>query len=252
MINPSELHQEVDEKVGKLGTIQIEKPKAHNLDLLIAASDSLIKEGLLEEVERTINTRTMCGDTYDNSQDLSESFILGKKRPNKLQKKCQNEGCDTKGKTGKTYKIDKEIYKCSIDWLCRRCMVALKNKQYCYYCFLIYTTETNDNQSWVQCDYCTSWHHVLCEEGKGKYKNIMRNNGVKKYKCPHCRVKKINKRKTAKTVLVDDYARNYNQRPYNNSPMEENRLFPSSNKSYLNQLGSDYKAIYHDLMKINN
>jgi len=234
--------------------------KSDHLDILIAASDKLIENGILEETERTI--KSLSSDTSVNSE--SDISLLNKKRIKKLStNKCQNQGCENKEKDPKLCKVNKNSHanaNCPFEWLCKKCYQALQDKHFCYYCFFIYTTETNDNRSWVQCDFCTLWHHVACEENQGKYKNISKTK--QKYKCPHCRVNApARKRKSQASSNVDIYTRtfNYNLKSLKKTPELAVEPQPISTKkcsaTTMNHLSllssSDYKGIYNDLMKMN-
>ena len=75
---------------------------------------------------------------------------------------CHNRGCENKDRQSKNlFRIIKEGTNTSVELLCKKCYNAWKNKQFCYYCYLIYTKETNDNNNWVQCDYCSSWVKII-------------------------------------------------------------------------------------------
>ena len=122
----------------------------------IFASDKLIKEGVLEGLERTLSNKTIEKDKSTNTNELIEQSFLKKKKNEQNLNNCENKGCEGKRKK-KLYKIQKKSYNTDVEWLSKECLKALKCKQYCYYCFLIYTSETNDNKSWIQCDFCISW-----------------------------------------------------------------------------------------------
>jgi len=160
----------------------------------------------------------------------------------------------------KLYKVCKDnTSNCPFEFLCRDCFQSYKKKQYCYYCWLIYTDETNDNRSWLQCDLCSHWHHVACEENKGKFKNASKSK--LKYKCPFCRDNNKQQRVKKSTNIikkkdvVDVYSRkfNYNLKNFDSNfdLPEVHKKIPNAPSNFLSLLSNDYKGIYNDLMKIN-
>jgi len=228
--------------------------KMNHLDILIAASEKLVDEGVLEDVERTINSRTISNETSDNSNDLSESYMLSKKTERKPKNFiCQNEGCELKGqKVSKVYTVSDVGKKLPFDHLCKKCFQAFKDRQFCYYCYFVYTTETNDNRSWVQCDSCCLWHHVACEETNGKYKNLIVKSN-QKYKCPHCR-KSVKRKRNTETADIYCRSFNYNLSRTLKTGTEQMKLplreAKKNSIDHLSLLSSDSKGLYNDLMKI--
>ena len=117
---------------------------------------------------------------------------------NNFSKKCDNKICtylaDSPHKLFQAKFFYSSSYKPKTLWLCEKCYKAYTVENYCYYCHIIYReyehgTQYYDRKKWIQCDYCYKWHHMQCEEKKGKYENIeelsMNNNF--KYMCPFCR-----------------------------------------------------------------
>jgi len=172
------------------------------IHILISAIDKLKNEGLIEEIENFIllkeneikenEEKTNSTIATNNNKNYDTAKENDKTNKFKIPKKCENKGCVKKNSKikRKLYKIEKgTLNNSAIKYLCKQCLEALNKNQYCYYCSFIYHLSTNDKKSWVQCDYCGSWQHVICEEANGTYENILKNNvkGGFKYKCPLCR-----------------------------------------------------------------
>jgi len=234
--------------------------KKSHIDLLVAASMKLMNEGILDEINKVISQSVKSnGELSDNSDSTSVLKHKRGKNDSSHIAKCQNEGCEQKGKRiGKLIKVENCTSNCQIEWLCKKCHQAFKDRQYCYYCSFIYTTETNDNRSWIQCDFCSLWHHVACEESKGKYKNIHKNN--QKYKCPHCRILiPARKRKSQASQNVDIYSRKFNCNLKNFRKTEDilhltHHEPPKKSDSGVTHLTllsmNDQKSLYNDWVKM--
>lgn len=221
------------------------------------------------------------GESSHSNSNSSTKFHNNKKKHDIHKRKCQNKACESQLK--KIMKVDNPVLhkKLGINYLCKLCVDSYKQNKYCIYCYSIYHSNSDDKKSWIQCDYCPAWvslffikNHVQCEENKGTYKNIMRNNikGGLKYRCPKCKDKpSISKPKTksnsatnssqkqrpsitnnfdtglsGKLKLIADYFRNTKK----NSALFDEKL-PMSNHLYLLS-SNDNREIYHDLMKIKN
>lgn len=113
-------------------------------------------------------------------------------------KKCDNKICtflaDRPNKLFQAKFFASTSYKPKNLWLCEKCYKAYSSGNYCYYCHSVYReyehgTQYYDRKKWIQCDYCQKWHHMQCEEKKGKYENIeeLSLNANFKYMCPFCR-----------------------------------------------------------------
>ena len=117
---------------------------------------------------------------------------------NNFSKKCDNKICtflaDHPHKLFQAKFFASTSYKPKNLWLCEKCYKAYSSGNYCYYCHSVYReyehgTQYYDRKKWIQCDYCQKWHHMQCEEKKGKYENIeeLSLNTNFKYMCPFCR-----------------------------------------------------------------
>lgn len=143
-----------------------------NIYLFLAASELLIKNGVLEEIEEIIrsternpalgvekekNFIELIEASSSNSNSNSSTKYHHNKKNSKIKRKCQNQACESQNK--KVSRIDCGILrkKQSINWLCKLCLEAFKQNKFCYYCYFIYHSSTNDKKSWIQCDYCPSW-----------------------------------------------------------------------------------------------
>jgi hypothetical protein len=183
------------------------------LDLLIEAYEFIKDPKNLEEAEadfKYIETAILLTDTSSNQiidlkdkpkQSLgSHVNINGNSQfqSNKLIKQCENKACtfiEPKKNSSRNWQKIKLPSKKSIT-VCNLCHKAYKNKQYCFFCGLIYKdTHCNysaDMKTWVECDYCRVWQHIECEEIKGNYKDLSKNvneNKNFKYMCNFCKIK---------------------------------------------------------------
>eukprot|EP00743_Colponemidia_sp_Colp-15_P009109 GILK01009936.1.p1 GENE.GILK01009936.1~~GILK01009936.1.p1 ORF type:complete len:509 (-),score=23.65 GILK01009936.1:344-1831(-) len=85
----------------------------------------------------------------------------------------------------------------SIVWFCVDCVVAFDAKNQCLYCSQLYREGPNlasDDMDWIQCDKCTKWVHVECEDRAG-YHEIHRILSADNawYNCGGCRLKDTKK-----------------------------------------------------------
>jgi len=168
--------------------------KDNYIELLINSIDHLFETG--EITMEYINSRNhpkfdpqTLGLTLNN---LSED------NDNNFSKKCDNKVCtylaDHPHKLFQAKFFASTSYKPKNLWLCEKCFKAYSSGNYCYYCHTVYReyehgTQYYDRKKWIQCDYCQKWHHMQCEEKKGKYENIeeLSLNTNFKYMCPFCR-----------------------------------------------------------------
>ena len=211
-LNESPLKSTFDDSKSKISIKDknIKKNKNHNdnnnkernnyIDLLINTVNNLFEKG-------EINTEYLNSKTYPKFDPnkfcltlKNNYYMLNKKENsyNNFSKKCDNKICtylaDDPHKLFQAKFYTSNIYKAKHLWLCEKCYKAFNLQNYCYYCHTVYRdydhgTQYYDRKKWIQCDFCMRWHHMLCEEKKGKYQNIedlsMNNNF--KYMCPFCR-----------------------------------------------------------------
>ncbi len=129
---------------------------------------------------------------------LTLNSLSEEKENNSFSKKCDNKICtflaDHPHKLFQAKFFASTSYKPKNLWLCEKCYKAYSSGNYCYYCHTVYReyehgTQYYDRKKWIQCDYCQKWHHMQCEEKKGKYDNIeeLSLNTNFKYMCPFCR-----------------------------------------------------------------
>ena len=168
--------------------------KDNYIDLLINTIDHLFETG--EITMEYLNSKShlkfdpqKLGLTLNNvSEDTDNNF----------SKKCDNKICtflaDHPHKLFQARFFASTSYKPKNLWLCEKCYKAYSSGNYCYYCHTVYReykhgTQYYDRKKWIQCDYCQKWHHMQCEEKKGKYENIeeLSLNTNFKYMCPFCR-----------------------------------------------------------------
>lgn len=183
------------------------------LDLLIEAYEFLKDPKNLEEAEaefKYIETAILLTDTSSNQnidlkdkpkQSLGSHVNMNGNSQfpsSKMIKQCENKACtfiEPKKNSSRNWQKIKLPSKKTIT-VCNLCHKAYKNKQYCFFCGLIYKdTYCNysaDMKTWVECDYCRVWQHIECEEMKGNYKDLSKNvneNKNFKYMCNFCKVK---------------------------------------------------------------
>lgn len=188
------------------------------LDLLIEAHDQMKDPKKMEEIEsefKNIDTAILLTDASYNPP-----FEKDKIKPNtgiphssmtqlihgKLVKQCENKACtysESKKGGSRNWQKIKLPNKRSIQ-VCHLCYKAYKNKQYCFYCGIIYKDlyYHQIEKTWVECDYCKVWQHIECEEAKGHYKDLMKNineNKNFKYMCNFCRQKDHTKKRLSWT-----------------------------------------------------
>jgi hypothetical protein len=145
------------------------------LFLLLSAAEGLVHKGLTSFEEL-----------------LSDSPTLGDEN---MFQFCGNSICRFSGpKKSKIWVRVKN--KNNVMNLCTTCAEAWNNKQFCYYCNVIYADNATtscyyDTKNWVMCDYCEMWQHIQCEEIQGFYLNFGQLLEEKefKYMCPLCRRK---------------------------------------------------------------
>ena len=141
-------------------------------DLFLAASDLLIKNGVLNEIDQIIRANLMnprldnekeknfldlIEASSSNSNSNSSTKYHNIKNNSISKKKCQNEACESLNKNILKVSCPSLSKKNNINWLCKLCLDAFKQNKYCNYCYFIYHSATNDKKSWIQCDYCSCW-----------------------------------------------------------------------------------------------
>jgi len=172
-----------------------EKLKDNYIDLLINSVDKLFENGeiTMEYISSKNHPKfdpEILGLTLNN---LSED-----NNNNNYSKKCDNKICtflaDHPHKLFQAKFFASTSYKPKNLWFCEKCYKAYSAGNYCYYCHTVYReyehgTQYYDKRKWIECDYCHKWHHMQCEEKKGKYDNIeeLSLNTNFKYMCPFCR-----------------------------------------------------------------
>ena len=167
--------------------------KDNYIDLLINTIDHLFENG---EINMDyINGRNKLKiDTEKLSLALNNISEVNDKN---FTKKCDNKICiflaDHPLKLFQAKFFASTSYKPKNLWFCEKCYKAYFSGNYCYYCNTVYReyeygTQYYDRQKWIQCDLCQKWHHIQCEEKKGKYENIekLSKNNNFKYICPFC------------------------------------------------------------------
>ncbi len=145
------------------------------LFLLLSAAENLVDKGLT---------------SYEEMLSVSTPLI-----DDDLVKYCDNTICHASGpKKSKIWVKVKN--KNNVMILCTTCADAWNNKQFCFYCNVIYTDNAStssyyDTKNWVMCDYCEMWQHIQCEEIQGYYQNFPKllEDSLFKYMCPLCRRK---------------------------------------------------------------
>lgn len=177
--------------------------KENYLDVLLLAVDLMLEQKevtmeMLENPNPNPQNQNQSDDSSLNESNTLNMTSKSKKRKRSINlRKCENKTCTIiepkKGVNSHWHKIklsDKKILS-----VCSLCFMAYKQGHYCYYCSLIYKDShcnpNADSKQWVQCDYCHTWHHVLCEETRGgAYKDLSKQlkDVSFKYKCPNCRV----------------------------------------------------------------
>ena len=170
------------------------KEKNNYINLLINSVNNLFSKGEISQEYLNSETRPK----FDQKKFSLTLNNLTENSENTFSKKCDNKVCtylaDDPHKLFQAKFFLSNSYKPKNVWLCEKCYKAYSLENYCYYCHVIYReyehgTQYYDRKKWIQCDYCFKWHHMQCEEKKGKYENIeelsMNNNF--KYMCPFCR-----------------------------------------------------------------
>jgi hypothetical protein len=168
--------------------------KDNYIDLLINSIDHLFETG--EITMEYINSKNHL--KFDPQKLGLTLNTLSEDNDNNFSKKCENKICtflaDHPHKLFQAKFFASTSYKPKNLWLCEKCYKAYSSGNYCYYCHTVYReyehgTQYYDRKKWIQCDYCQKWHHMQCEEKKGKYENIeeLSLNTNFKYMCPFCR-----------------------------------------------------------------
>ena len=164
--------------------------KENYIHLLFNSIERLFNNGELtmEYLNESNSNERNEFDLNDNSESNENNFV----------KKCDNKICtflaDDPHKLFQAKFVGSTSYKSKHLWLCEKCYKAYSLGNYCYYCHIVYReyeygTQYDDKKKWIQCDFCLKWHHMQCEEKKGKYENIeeLSQNSNFKYMCPFCR-----------------------------------------------------------------
>jgi hypothetical protein len=170
------------------------KFKETYIELLINSLDNQLKTGII--TLDYLNSPTL-PKLSDYSIESDEEVF---------KKKCENKMCAVIVDSPKDIYQAKfttiSSYRAHIQWLCKNCYSAFQLGNYCYYCNIIYrefefNQQYYDSKKWIQCDYCSNWQHVLCEENTGKFESLeeLAMNSNFKYKCPICRKESEHKHK---------------------------------------------------------
>jgi len=158
-------------------------------------SESNKKDPISEILSRSSNNNangtTMSPSKITLSNRHSNIKTLETLNSNKNLRKCENTTCEyaylKKNINVKYTKVKSQ--KGKTVWLCSACLKKYNMRECCLYCFN--SSSQYDGKNWIQCDGCTSWQHIICEESNGVYKDLEKND-VKdlKYFCPICRSNK--------------------------------------------------------------
>ena len=98
---------------------------------------------------------------------------------NTFYKKCDNKICTYLADNPQKLFLAKfntsSLYKPKHLWLCGKCYNAYSLENYCYYCHVVYReyehgTQYYDRKKWIQCDYCSKWHHKNAKRKKESMK----------------------------------------------------------------------------------
>ena len=199
--SPVKSTNEENKQSPKENSINKEKTQKKNLikdnyiDLLINTIDHLFETG--EITMEYLNSKSHL--KFDPQKlGLTLNTVSEDNDNNFFSKKCDNKICtflaDHPHKLFQAKFFASTSYKPKNLWLCEKCYKAYSSGNYCYYCHTVYReykhgTQYYDRKKWIQCDYCQKWHHMQCEEKKGKYENIeeLSLNTNFKYMCPFCR-----------------------------------------------------------------
>ena len=216
------------------------------INLLINSVNKLIEKGEITKEYLNEKERPKF-DPHKFSQTLNN---LAEDTENTFCKKCDNKICtylaDNPHKLFQAKFFYSSSYKPKTLWLCEKCYKAYSLENYCYYCHIIYReyehgTQYYDRKKWIQCDYCSKWHHIQCEEKKGKYENIeelsMNNNF--KYMCPFCR-------KEHESIMRQKHKIEKMKKLGNNIKIKKN------GNDFLNIKRKDKKLPLNEVININN
>ena len=242
-----------DDNKDKIIPKKIEKEKNY-IDLLVNTVNKLFEKG--DITQEYLNSKIKPKfDPYKFNLALSN---LNENNENNFCKKCDNKICtylaDDPNKLYKAKFISTSSYKPKKLWLCEKCYKAYTLDNYCYYCHIIYReydhgTQYYDKEKWIQCDYCNKWHHIQCEEKKGKFENIeelsMNNNF--KYMCPFCRKEheSIMRQKHKKEKMKKILGKNKNGKIFLNKKRKDENMslneVDNINNNKLNNINKIYK-----------
>lgn len=246
------------------------------LDLLIEAYEILKNPKELDEAERNfieIDTSVLLTESnYNTGKDSEKNKMISLggeifKNGNKICKQCENKACtfvETKKSNLKNWQKIKICGKKTIN-ICPLCYKAYKNKKYCFYCGFIYkdmfSNYSVDQKTWVECDYCSTWQHIECEEARGEYKDLSRQidtNKNFKYMCHFCRSSKEIQKKDKKgrnpeesSLKKSNLGNKRIKNIYSNEMFEYQRN-NNKLKKLDGKINPDQRDIYHDLNRLMN
>ena len=229
--------------------IKEKKEKNNYIDLLINSINNLFSIG--EITQEYLNSETK--PKFDTKKFSLTLNNLTENSENTFSKKCDNKICtylaDDPHKLFQAKFFISNSYKPKNVWLCEKCYKAYSLENYCYYCHVIYReyehgTQYYDRKKWIQCDYCFKWHHMQCEEKKGKYENIeelsMNNNF--KYMCPFCR-------KEHESIMRQKHKNEKMKKNNENNNLDN---FNKNEKCFLNKKRKEKKMPLNNVANINN
>jgi hypothetical protein len=106
------------------------------------------------------------------------------------KEKCFNKWCPLKSKAGSVRDLKRVSINGMVRTLCKKCVQAFENRQFCPFCYEIYLdgSTQNDGRDWVLCERngCSKWVHIDCEEESIK-RGLKDNLAATQYFCPDCR-----------------------------------------------------------------
>ena len=225
------------------------REKNNYINLLINSVNNLFSKGEISQEYLNSETRPK----FDQKKFSLTLNNLTENSENTFSKKCDNKVCtylaDDPHKLFQAKFFLSNSYKPKNVWLCEKCYKAYSLENYCYYCHVIYReyehgTQYYDRKKWIQCDYCFKWHHMQCEEKKGKYENIeelsMNNNF--KYMCPFCR-------KEHESIMRQKHK---NEKMKKNNENIDSNNFNKNGKCFLNKKRKEKKLSLYDVANIHN
>lgn len=175
-----------------------QKQELNNNNLEFSNSNINSDLNILAQNTTTNNANDNTINNSNSSNNINMNIINNSS--SKPLVNCQNKSCtykfvESKKNPSKILHKVKFQYKKQIR-VCSLCFKAYKNKQYCFYCGSIYKDDycnySCDMKTWVECDFCSIWQHIECEEQKGYYKDLhkqINENKNFKYMCYFCRSK---------------------------------------------------------------